>query len=93
MREGAPSDIVRNRDKGHHKNEQRYEEAILDKASDNRDAIRGREQQLIEANGGAKSSGGSSGNAINGIASGNPKRDDYINAANEAFGPLGGAKR
>ena len=42
--------------------------AEVDKASTNKDAIRGREQQLIEKNGGAKSQGGTSGNAINGVS-------------------------
>jgi hypothetical protein len=41
--------------------------AVLDKSSLSKDAIRGREQQLVDAHGGAKSMGGTSGNAINGI--------------------------
>lgn len=39
------------------------------------DAIRGREQQLIDMHGGAKSQGGTSGNAINGISPNNPKAE------------------
>jgi hypothetical protein len=41
---------------------------------------------LIENNGGAKSVNGTSGNAVNGIFHNNPKRNDYIKAANEVFG-------
>ncbi|MEE4244917.1 MAG: RHS repeat-associated core domain-containing protein [Kangiellaceae bacterium] len=56
-----------------------------DKVSENSAAIRGREQQLIDANGGAKSQGGTSGNAINGISDKNPKKQDYIDAADKEF--------
>jgi hypothetical protein len=41
-----------------------FDAPVLDKSSENADAIRGREQQLIDAHGGAKSAGGTSGNAI-----------------------------
>lgn len=41
------------------------------------DAIRGREQYMIERFGGAKVGGGTSGNTINGISSKNPKADYY----------------
>lgn len=44
-----------------------------------------REQQLIDMHGGAKSMGGSSGNAINGISQNNPNRLYYINQANKEF--------
>lgn len=50
------------------------------------DAIRGREQQPIELNGGAKSQGGASGNAINGISPTNPKRQRYEDARRKEFG-------
>lgn len=63
-----------------------FEEAVLDMTSTNKDAIRGREQQLIEIHGGAKSTGGTSGNAINGISPNNPNKDKYINASIEEFG-------
>lgn len=49
-------------------------------------AARGREQQLIESNGGAKSKGGTSGNAINSISPTNPKKQQYMNAAFRVFG-------
>ncbi|MDA8523439.1 RHS repeat-associated core domain-containing protein [Acidovorax sp. NCPPB 4044] len=60
---------------------------VLDRSSSNRSAIRGREQQLIELNGGAQSSGGSSRNLINGISPWNPRGVFvYIPAANDEFG-------
>lgn len=51
--------------------------AVLDKSSDNPDAIRGQEQYQIEHNGGAQSQGGTSGNAINGVGPKNPNREKY----------------
>ena len=45
-----------------------YGPAKLDKSSSNPDAIRGQELYQIEQNGGAKSQGGTSGKAINGIS-------------------------
>ena len=61
----------------------------LDKSSTNANSIRGREQQLIEENGGAQSEEGTSGNAINGISRTNPNRDFYMGAAEEEFGAPG----
>lgn len=63
-----------------------YGPAVLDKSSSDSDAIRGREQQNIEANGGAQSTGGNSGNAINGIAPNNPKFEQRMCAAQKEFG-------
>ena len=60
---------------------------VLDRSSEFSDAIRGREQQLIELNGGARSSGGTSRNLINGISSFNPFRQYYLDSANAIFGP------
>jgi hypothetical protein len=51
-------------------------------------AIRGREQNLIDYFGGAKSMGGSAGNAIQGISDFNILRQVYMNAARRAFGLL-----
>lgn len=82
---GTPEEVVANRDRNHHMNEKGFEKAKLDKSSTNPDAIRGREQQLIELNGGAKSQGGSSGNAINGISPTNPKRQRYEDARRKDF--------
>jgi len=41
---------------------------VVDKSSTSRGAIRGRERQLIDINGGARSVGGTSRNIINGIS-------------------------
>jgi RHS repeat-associated protein len=82
---GRPEDIVAARDAKHHMNDKGYGPAQLDKASTNKDAIRGREQQLIDANGGAQSTGGSSGNAINGISATNKNSDRYMSAAQKEF--------
>ena len=48
--------------------------------------IRGREQQMIDKYGGAKSQGGKSGNRNNSISEKNPKRDQYICKAINQFG-------
>ena len=83
---GSPQDVVKKRDANHHKNSEGYGPAVLDKSSTNSDAIRGQEQYLIDANGGAKSQGGSSGNAINGISNTNPKKQIYEEARRNEFG-------
>lgn len=83
---GTPRQNVARRDAGHHKNNEGFGPAQLDKSSDNGAAIRGREQLNIEANGGAKSQGGTSGNAINGISEMNAKLKEYLDAAFEEFG-------
>ncbi len=67
-------------------NDKGFGSAELDKSSDNYDAIRGREQQLIEEHGGAKSQGGTSGNAINGVGENNKKKSLYLEAAEDEFG-------
>jgi RHS repeat-associated protein len=59
---------------------------VLDKSSPNKSSIRGREQQLIEVNGGAKSSGGDSRNIINGISPWNLKGPLYRYRATTEFG-------
>src|SRR5258708_30656734 len=74
------------RDANHHMNEKGFGEAQLDKSSTSADAIRGREQQLIQESGSAQSQGGTSGNAINGVSPTNPKADIYKNAAEQEFG-------
>jgi len=80
--------ILRRRDKYHHKNKEGYGDADLDKASTDADAIRGREQQLIDEHGGAKSSGGTSGNDINAISLRNKKHNKYLAAALKLFGAV-----
>jgi RHS repeat-associated protein len=89
---GTPEENVQLRDRNHHMNEKGYGEAELDKSSSNPDAIRGREQMNIEANGGAQSTGGTSGNAINGIADSNPNKGAYMGAAEAEFGAAEGAE-
>ena len=81
----SPEKNVADRDKNHHKNST-HGPAVIDKTSKNSDAIRGREQQNIEKNGGAKSSNGTSGNSINGVSSKNKKAGNYKKAANKEFG-------
>ena len=81
----GPDQNVANRDANHHMNSKGFGKAQLDKSSMNKNAIRGREQQLIDKNGGAKSTGGTSGNAINGISDKNPKKAQYIEAAKKEF--------
>lgn len=83
---GTPEQNLLRRDANHQMNEKGYGEAELDKSSSNPDAIRGREQQLIDANGGAQSQGGTSGNAINGTSDSNPNKGTYMNAAEAEFG-------
>jgi RHS repeat-associated protein len=51
-------------------------------------AIRGREQQLIDNNGGAKSDGGNSGNAIRGVAKYNEQGRTFWSRSNLFFGFL-----
>jgi RHS repeat-associated protein len=62
--------------------------AVVDNSSTNSDAIRGREQMLIDQNGGAQSVGGTSANRIQGIADLNPRGFVYQNAAIRTFGNL-----
>ena len=90
---GTPEENVaaRTSEGAHHMREKGYGPGELDKSSDNPDAIRGREQQLIEENGGAQSQGGTSGNAINGVGDKNPNKPGYMKAATEEFGEAGEA--
>ena len=82
----SPEQNVYNRDKHHHKNKEGYGPAVLDKSSQNPDAIRGREQYLIDLHGGAQSVGGTSGNTYNGISKTNPKAEVYNQARIQEFG-------
>jgi hypothetical protein len=56
------------------------------KSSSDRAEIRGREQQLIDRNGGAKRHGGTSGNEINAIGENNPNGPVYREAARKRWG-------
>lgn len=80
--------ILRKRDSSHHKTQEGYEDAQLDQASDDYEAVRGREQMLIDYHGGAQSQGGHSGNKLNSISHRNPNRNKYLNAALKLFGGL-----
>ena len=60
----------------------------LDKISANNGSIRGREQQLIDFNGGAKSVGGTSRNLINGVSDASINRPSYMYQSNAESGPL-----
>ncbi|MBK7056445.1 MAG: hypothetical protein IPQ05_15530 [Leptospiraceae bacterium] len=82
-------DILAKRDSSHHKNKDGFQRADIDVYSVDSDATRGREQMLIDYNGGAKSEGGFSGNDINGISHKNKKREQYLEAALKIFGGLG----
>ncbi len=83
---GSPEQNIARRDAGHHMNREGYGPAVLDKSSSNSAAIRGREQQVIEASGGARSMGGTSGNLINGISPRNPRKGYYLDQARNEFG-------
>lgn len=80
--------VLNCRECGHHMNIKGFGEARLDQISKSYSAIRGREQQLINYFGGAKSMGGSSGNPINGIAVFNPLRSYYLETSTSVFGAL-----
>ena len=83
---GTPADNVLARDANHHMNALGFGPARLELSSKNYFAIRGHEQYLIHTFGGAKSEGGTSGNAINGISRMNPLRKSYISAMEGTFG-------
>jgi hypothetical protein len=85
---GTPEENLAKRDAGHHMNKKGYGPAQLDQSSSNPGAITGREQQLIEINGGAQSQGGTSGNAINGISPKNPLKETFMQAAEKEFGAI-----
>jgi RHS repeat-associated protein len=78
--------IVDRRDGGH--DMPGFGAAKLDQVSTGYASIRGREQQLIDYFGGAKSMGGWSANKINGISNWNPLRPLYMSDSNRTFGPL-----
>ncbi|MFY8043136.1 MAG: RHS repeat-associated core domain-containing protein, partial [Rhodoferax sp.] len=84
----TPENNVRNRGYGQPLlNAEGFLPPVLDRSSSNKDAIRGREQQLIDLNGGARSSGGDSRNVINGISPFNLRGPFvYIPAATAEFG-------
>ncbi len=86
----TPEQIVRKRDYSHHRNAEGYLPAVLDRWSFNYQAIRGREQQIIDLFGGAWSEVGrentKSGNKIRGISKKNFTLSVYIAQAINVFG-------
>lgn len=91
---GTPETILAKRLQNHHmKTEENgsYGSAKIDQVAEGlmaSFAIRGREQQLIDKNGGAISDNGSSGNKIRGVRKWNPLGRIYHNASNARFGEL-----
>lgn len=85
---GTPEENVRDRGYGQpHLNAEGFSPPVLDRSSPNYGSIRGREQQVMDLNGGAASAGGTSRNAINGISPFNPLgRYVYLPSAEEEFG-------
>jgi RHS repeat-associated protein len=85
---GTPEENIRNRSYGQPLlNFEGFLPPVLDRSSTNYNSIRGREQLVMDLNGGARSTGGTSRNAINGISTINPLgRYLYIPAANAEFG-------
>ena len=83
-----PETNIRNRAAGQsHLNAEGFDSPILDRSTESYLSIRGREQQVIDVNGGAQSSGGTSRNVINGISPLNPAGPIlYIPAATAEFG-------
>lgn len=67
-------------------NAEGFDAPVLDRSSPNYYAIRGREQQMIDINGGAKSDQGTSRNAIRGVSKLNPARFFYEAHALYQFG-------
>jgi len=63
-----------------------YGPATVDKNSSNPDAIAGREQRLIESNGGAQSQGGASANKINASSPSNPRHETRMEACKSELG-------
>ncbi len=86
---GTPEELVHRRSLGQpHLTAEGFRPPTVDQWSTVRAAIRGREQQLIDFYGGARSVGGTARNLINGVADFNPNRPFYMNAARAAFGDL-----
>lgn len=83
---GLPLDNIARRDLNHHKNSE-FGPAELLFSTSSKDAARGVEQMNMWLKGGAKSMGGSSGNAINGISPKNPNLSRYLEAAQKEWKP------
>ncbi len=85
---GKSVKVLAKRESFHHMNKEGYLPAEIDKYSYNSDAIRGREQYLVDKNGGAQSQGATSGNKINPISKRNKNRKKYLDACKQIFGTL-----
>ncbi|MGY2224957.1 RHS repeat domain-containing protein [Pseudomonas gingeri] len=83
---GLPLDNIARRDLNHHKNSE-FGPADLLFSTGSKDAARGVEQINMWLMGGAKSMGGTSGNAINGISAKNPNLLRYLDAAKKEWKP------
>ena len=78
---GTPARNLAQRDAAHPWTARGFGPATLDRSSPNRDAIRGREQQLIEH----YRATGRAADQINGVSPRNPKRDHYMHEAGKEF--------
>jgi hypothetical protein len=97
---GTPQQVVAARNARHHMTAYGFGPAVLDRstvatlsfttrwADPSYQAIRGREQQLIDAHGSALSDSGTSGNAIRGVSKINPLGRTYHGAASLLFGQI-----
>jgi len=88
---GDPQSIVNARVNSHPDRLAGFGPGVVDESATGAEgyaAIRGREQMLIDAHGGAQSEGGTSANLIRGVSTMNPLASLYRNAALSMFGPL-----
>jgi hypothetical protein len=88
---GSPVEIMNNRAKSHPDDLKGFGAPVLDRAASGIKgyaAIRGREQQLIDTHGRARSDGGTSANKIRGVAKTNLAGEYYHDTANASFGEL-----
>ena len=88
---GNPQTLVNSRASSHPASLAGFGPAVVDRVAPGTAqgyaAIRGREQHLIDAHGGARSEGGSSANAIRGVSRRNPAAGYFDAAALTMFGP------
>jgi RHS repeat-associated protein len=89
---GTVSQVLAGRARNHHMSAaDGWGSPVLDVAASGagaREAIRGREQQLIDHHGGAQSEGGASGNKIRGVSKWNPRGKTYHEESNDRYGEL-----
>jgi hypothetical protein len=89
---GNPQALASGRAASHPERLAGFGPAVVDRVApanaDGYFASRGREQQLIDANGGAQSDGGTSANVIRGVSAGNPLGRTFHGASDAEFGPL-----